>query len=110
MQTQALYQPADYARVIAALVAKMPVERAAQVYDFVRFLQDQPLPTPLVEMEGNDCLSDSEEQMQMEDAQWEATFTLHREQFATLGEAARAEIAVGATQPMFDEDGEFALR
>jgi len=64
MQTEQQPQPIDYAKAIATLVAKMSLERAAQVYDFVRFLQSQSAysaPTVLVE---EDWLEDTEEQMQ----------------------------------------------
>ena len=86
---------------------EMPVEQAVQVYNFVRFLRSQPKQVPLVADEDEDWLSDSEEQMQAEDALWEATQDCHRDKFEALVEAARAEIAADATQPMFDEQGNF---
>ena len=49
----------------------------------------------------------TEEQMQAEDALWDAAYARHRDEFAALAEAAQAEIEAGATQPMFDEHGEF---
>jgi hypothetical protein len=61
-------QPAtqtDSAHEIAKIVATMPVERAAQVYDFALFLKTWPasVPTPIVEgdivegdVESDDCL------------------------------------------------------
>ena len=107
MQKQVVTQAVDYAQAIAELVATMPIERAAQVYDFARFLQAPPVPPPLVDKGDDDWLSDSEEQMQAEDALWDAAYARHRDQFAALAEAARAEIVAGTTQPMFDENGEF---
>lgn len=53
----------------------------------------------------DDWLMDSEEQLQDEDAQWEATLERRKEEFAALEAEARAEIARGVTQPMFDEHG-----
>jgi len=47
-------------------------------------------------------LNDSEAEMQAEDARWEATYARHPDQFAALAAAARAEIARGTTQPMFE--------
>lgn len=47
MQTEQQLQLSDYAKAVALLIAEMPIERAAQVYDFVCFLQSQstaPLP------------------------------------------------------------------
>jgi hypothetical protein len=110
MQTQHQPQPKDYAQAVAMLVAAMPIERAAQVYDFVRFLQSQPS-YPLVDTdEDADWLSDSEEQMIAEDALWDAQRTRHQGKFATLAKAARKEITNGSTQPMFTADGELTVQ
>jgi hypothetical protein len=109
MQTEQQPQPIDYAKAIAALVAKMSLERAAQVYDFVRFLQSQsayPSPTALAE---ENWLNDSEEQMQAEDALWAASQARHHDKFAALAAAARTEIEAGTTQLLFSADGELAL-
>ncbi len=107
MPKQITHQPIDYAQLIAKLVTKMPVEQAAQVYDFVRFLRSQPVFTPPVIEDDDDWLNDSEEQMQAEDALWDAAYSRHRDKFETLAETARAEIAADSTQPMFDEQGNF---
>lgn len=109
MQTQTPPQPMDYAKAIAKLVSKMPVEYAAQVYNFVRFLETQPLHTSPIDTSDDDWLNDSEEQMQAEDAKWDATYARHHDKFTALIEAAYAEIAADSTQPMFDERGEFML-
>ncbi|MBI1923059.1 hypothetical protein HYR99_02295 [Candidatus Poribacteria bacterium] len=107
MQKQGVTQSSDYVQAIAELVATMPIERAAQVYDFARFLQAQPVHPPLVDKGDDDWLNDSEEQMQAEDALWDAAYTRHRDQFAARAGSARAEITASTTQPMFDENGEF---
>ena len=39
MSTQTGYQAHEYARATAALVATMPTEQAAEVYDFAQFLR-----------------------------------------------------------------------
>lgn len=115
MQTQFATQPIDYAQEVAKLVTKMPTSQAAQVYDFVCFLQTRPVHTPFVEHEhdddddDDDWLNDTEEQMQAEDALWEAAYTRHHHQFDALAEAALAEISAGTTQRMFDEQGEFII-
>lgn len=103
-------QPIDYAREVASLVAKMSVERAAQVYDFVRFLQSQPARLSAFPLNDDDWLDDSEELLQAEDERWDATYARHQEQFSALAAAARAEIAAGVTQPMFLADGSVTLR
>ncbi len=98
----------DFAQAIAELVAKMPIERAAQAYDFVRFLQTLPTHTSLVE-DDNDWLNDSEEQMRAEDALWDGVYARHSAKFNTLAEAARAEITAGVTKPMFSDRGEINM-
>ncbi len=109
MQTEQQLQPVDYANAVAALVADISSERAAQVYDFVRFLRSQPTyPSPIT-AEDDHWLDDTEEQMQAEDARWNAAQARHRDKFATVAAAARAEIDAGATEPMFTTDGEFTL-
>ena len=111
MQTQLATQPIDYSQEVAKLVAKMPTSQAAQVYDFVCFLQTRPVHTAFVEHQhdddDDDWLNDTEEQMQAEEALWDAAYTRHHNQFDALAEAALAEISAGTTQPMFDEQGEF---
>ncbi len=68
MQPERQPQSADYAEAIATLVADMPLERAAQVYDFARFIQSQPAHPSSTVLADMDWLNDSEEQMQAEDA------------------------------------------
>jgi hypothetical protein len=106
MSQQVKNRPADYARAIAKLVAKMPVERAAQLYDFARFLQAEALSVSPIELTEDDWLNDSEDQMQAEDELWEAARARHRAEFAALQENARAEIDAGITQPLFDANGD----
>lgn len=109
MQTGQQFQSSDYATAVATFVADMSPERAAQVYDFVRFLQRQPnFPSPITSQEDQ-WLDDSEEQMQAEDALWEAAQIRHGDKFASLIAIARVEIAGGATDPLFTKNGELKL-
>lgn len=108
MQQKTTNRPIDYARAIAKLVAEMSVERAAQVYDLARFLQARPAHTQLGEHD-DDWLNDTEEQIQAEDALWDAAYVRQGDKFATLREAAHAEIEAGTTQPMFDEHGKLVV-
>jgi hypothetical protein len=92
MLTKESRGPKDYARATAAIVRGMSLERAAQVYDFARFLKTQPAgPSPIPGV-PDAWLNDSEEQMQAEDALWNAAYARHREEFSTLRETARREI------------------
>jgi len=108
MLTKESRRPKDYARATAAIVKALSLERAAQVYDFARFLQTQPVgPSPTPE-DPDAWLNDSEEEMQAEDAMWDATYERHREEFAAIRETARGEIKAGVTQPLFDDHGTVA--
>lgn len=99
----------DYARAIATLVATLPPERAAQAYDFVRFLQTQSATSQPMSTQEDDWLNDSEAEMQAEDVQWQATYDEHRAGFLRLREQAVHEVASGETQPLFDEQGNIKL-
>ena len=105
MQSQIKDLPTYYAQAIAGLVAEMSTEQAVRVYDFARFLRSRPTSALIADPEDDDWLYDSEEQMQTEDALWEATLACHHGKFDALLKAAYAEIEAGITQPMFDEDG-----
>jgi len=108
MLTKESRDPKDYARATAAIVRGMSLERAAQVYDFARFLQTQPAgPSPIPE-DPDAWLNDSEEQMQAEDALWDAAYARHSEEFSTLRENARGEIESDLTEPLLDEHGNVA--
>jgi len=109
MQTDQQPQSIDYAKAVSMLVAKMSLDRAAQVYDFVRFLQSQSIYPPPTPLEEEDWLNDNEAQMQAEDVLWETIQVRHRDKFATLAAAARVEIEAGTTQPLFRTDGELAV-
>jgi hypothetical protein len=106
MQVPVGNKSSDYAQAVAELVEKMPVERAAQVYNFARSVKlHKTSAETLSAGENDDWLEDSEEEMQAEDALWEAPYARHRDQFHVLAEEARAEIAAGTTQPMFRQRG-----
>lgn len=109
MQQSHAPDSSDYAEAIAALVTAMPVERAAEVYDFARFLRSRAASLASRDLDDDDWLTDSEEEMQAEDALWETAFDRRRDAFAALADAARVEIVVGTTEPMFNEHDEFAL-
>ena len=95
-----------YERKLIGIVRRLPPERISEVIDFAQFLESQVVKV----QDEDDWLNDSEEQMQTEDALWDAARARDRGKSATLAETARAEIAAGATEPMFDERGELAIR
>ena len=109
MPTMKPASPQDLADATAAIVAVMPPEQAAQVYDFARFLRAQPFPPASGTEDADDWLNDSEDDMQAEDAVWEAVYEQHKEKFLALREAANAEIAAGSTEEMFGDSGDIVL-
>jgi len=97
MATQEMQRSQEYAQAVAAIMTAMPPERAEQVYDFARFMQARKAaPSPISE-DTDDWLNDSEEQMQAEDAEWEAVYNRHEDRFLMLRGTARAEIDAGAS-------------
>ncbi len=109
MSTQSTERSRRYAEAVAEVVAVLPPARAAQVYDFARFLQAQFAASQPAPDNDDDWLNDSEEQLQAEDAQWAAFYEQRAAQFLQLRERAQREIAAGETQPLFHEDGDLAL-
>lgn len=109
MSIQSTERSRTYAEAVAEVVAVLPPARAAQVYDFARFLQEHSTSSPVAPSSDDDWLNDSEEQLQAEDAQWAAFYEQRAAQFLQLRERARREIASGETQPLFHEDGDLAL-
>jgi hypothetical protein len=93
MPANTMSRSRDYAQVVAELVASLPPDRAAQVYDFARFLQAQPAPPDAPHVEEDDWLNDTEAEMQAEDARWQAAYDQHRAEFRQLRERALREIA-----------------
>ena len=66
-------------------------------------MQRFPLQRKARDRDDDDWLNDTEEQMQAEDALWDATYARRRDKFATLAEAVHAEIEAGTTQPIWGE-------
>lgn len=100
---------ADYVREIAKILAKLPVERAAEVYDFARFLLN-PRPTiDLPETDEDDWLNDSPAQIANEDADWDKAFARNKDSLRAMASKALTEFEEGKTTPLFDEKGDLNL-
>ena len=100
---QTTHSPNDYARWIAALARKLPAERAAQLYDFARFLLNES-----GEVIGEDTSNEvTETELEAEDAVWDAALARHADEFAKLKAQAREDVEAGKSLPMFDERGEY---
>ena len=109
MSIQSTERSHVYAEAVAEVVAVLSPARAAQVYDFARFLQAQSalFASPLGE--DDDWLNDPEEQLQAEDDHWDAFYEQRASQFLQLREQAQREIAAGKTHSLFKKDDSAAL-
>lgn len=64
----------DYAQKLATLVKQLPEDRAAQLYDFARFLLAESR-RGSVDVDGDDAGEVSDAELAAEDAEWEAALT-----------------------------------
>jgi hypothetical protein len=86
---------------ILELIETLPMERLQSVYDFVLFLKTR----PLAYLE-EDIFGESEEEIQADEAKWEAQFAVNRDKLRALAEEATAEYRAGKTKPMeFTREG-----
>lgn len=98
----------DYVKAISQLVRQLPGDRAAQLYDFARFLLDESRSsTQPIGLDDDDA---KEEEMAAEDAVWEASMTRHADRFAALKAQAKADVKAGKAEPMYNEQGEFIVK
>lgn len=86
----------DYGQAIEAIIAAMPAERKAQLYEYALFLQSR------------EVADESRALIEADEALWEAQFAATPDRvFDALLAEARAEVEAGLTQPMFGLHGEF---
>ncbi len=103
-----LESQADYMREIAKIITKLPVERAAEVYDFARFLlSPRPIESPL--SDEDDWLNDSPERIAKEDVVWDESFARNPEKLQRMASEAIAEYEAGETTELFNDKGELNL-
>ncbi|MCL4831067.1 MAG: hypothetical protein KJZ86_01465 [Caldilineaceae bacterium] len=101
-----IQNPIDYEGAIATLIWELPTERAAQLYDFARFLVEESRSGVTSSLAEDDI---SEEELAFEDAVWEASMTRHADRYAALKAQAKADVKAQKVVPMFDERGEFSV-
>lgn len=98
--------PIDYEGAIATLIRELPTERAAQLYDFARFLLEESRSVAESSFTEDDI---SEEELAVEDAVWEASMARHADRFAALKAQAKADVKAQIAVPMFNEREEFGV-
>ncbi|MFZ1752204.1 MAG: hypothetical protein WBO46_24755 [Caldilineaceae bacterium] len=108
MAAETASESIDYMQEIARIVNRMPLREVVQVYEYAVALQTQSSAhTVAAEEDDDDWLNVSEEELLAEDKLWDEFFARNAEMFDALAEAAKLEIELGLTQPMFDDSGEF---
>ena len=111
MPVQTIEYPIDYEDAIAKLVRELPIERAAQLYDFARFLledtRSMSQSAAMSSMAAEEQISD--EELAAEDALWESSMIRHADRFAALKTQAKADVKAERTAPMFNRSGEFSV-
>jgi hypothetical protein len=76
--------PTEYDRAIAAIMATMPLERKAQLYEYALFIQSR-----VVELAEEDAwLNASEAEMQAEDALWASIHQRNPKSVQRMADAA----------------------
>lgn len=84
------------------MAAKLPSERAEQLYSFARFL----LAESRFAMDEDDP---TDVELEAEDALWDAAMIRHADKFEALKAQAITDIAARNISSMFDERGEFTI-
>jgi len=108
METKPALQTEEYEQKLIGIVRRLPPERVSEVMDFAQFLEFQITKT------YDDYLLDedeSEEEIAIENAQWDALLATDESQrlLEKMADEALADIQAGHARPMvFTEDGEIA--
>ena len=98
--------PTDYEGAIVTLIRELSTERAAQLYDFARFLLEESRSVVESPFTEDDI---SEEELAVEEAVWEASMARHADRFAALKAQAKADVKAQKAVPLFNERGEFSV-
>lgn len=106
---QSVQPTIDYAKAISRLIRQLPGDRAAQLYDFARFLLEESRTSAQPNGVQNDDNA-TEEAIAAEDSVWEASMTRHADRFVALKAQAKADVKAGKAEPMFSEEGEFIVK
>jgi len=108
MEIQTNSQIKEYEQRLLGIVRKLPLERVSQVIDFAHFLEFQ-----ITKIHDSDRLGEdgSEEEIAVENAQWDALLATDESQclLENMADEALADIQAGRARPMvFTEEGEIA--
>ena len=88
----------------------MPLDRAAEVYDFAQFILQRPRPVSApITADEDDWLNDSPEQIAKEEVVWQKAYASKPDKLKAMVKEATGEYETGKTQPLFKPDGEVDL-
>ncbi len=104
---QTIQTPIDYEGAIATLIRDLPTERAAQLYDFARFLQAESRSGVEFPFAENGDADLSEDDLVAEDVAWEKSLARHADRFAALKAQAKADVKAKKAVPMFGKHDEY---
>ncbi|MBM3134032.1 MAG: hypothetical protein FJZ89_01840 [Chloroflexi bacterium] len=97
MAIQPTSQYATVEQALLKVLRALPPRRAAQVLDFARWLQTQPVPDELSELE-------------LEEKSWEQFYLANRDHFRAMARQALDDLEAGETLEMVIEDGKVIAR
>lgn len=104
VEREASLQPSVYEQTLIAIVQTLPVERAAQILDYARYIQSQ-----TIKDSGVLDSDETEEEILADEARWNAQFAATQDGLEKMADKVRTDIRAGRTMPMvFTPDGKIA--
>lgn len=104
MATPTASQSSAYEEAFLRIVRSLPVERVVQLLDYARYVQSQ-----TIEDFGFIEVDESEEEIDADEARWDAQFAATQDGLQKMAGKVRAEIRAGRTRPMvFTKDERIA--
>ncbi len=104
VKRETVLQPSVYEQTLIGIVQTLPVERAAQILDYARYIQSQTIKD--FSVLDND---ETEEEILADEARWNAQFAATQDGLEKMADKVRADIRAGRTMPMvFTQDGKIA--
>jgi len=84
-----------YEQALVGIVQTLPVERAAQILDYARYIQSQ-----AIKDSGILDSDETEEEILADETRWDAQFAATQGGLEKMADKVRADIRAGRTMPM----------
>ncbi len=88
----AIHDLTTYEKSILSILRTLPLERAAQLVDFARYLQGLAADIDLID--------ETEESIEADEAIWDTQFAASEKLFSKMADKVRGDIAAGRTSTM----------